>query len=392
MRILCLLLPHFSLNCEIQRDRELAGRPVAITFSEGAQKLVLDYAPQLKGLQRGMVLQQAISLYGDIEVTHADMPHYWSNFNGILDALELKSPLVEGTDLGEVYIGVDGLHLLYADDEKLVSAMREAIPDVFETRIGIARGKFPAHLCASQCLPGTYKAAAASIGPEIQDISCDILPVSLKTRSRLHDFGLSTLGQLTGVSPAHLQAQFGPEGQLIWELANGQDDTPLYPRLSEQNFEDSTVLGAVTTSLDLLMLALESMLSRAFIKLSQRGMGIRRITMWTQSWISEHWEKEIRFKEPAMNTRTALLRIKQVIENELQPGPVEQLGIKITGTGRLHARQNSLISQIREREHLFDDIKQMEMRLGAPQLFKLKEVEPWSRIPERRHVLAPLSQ
>jgi DNA polymerase-4/protein ImuB len=34
----------------------------------------------------------------------------------------------------------------------------------------------------------------------------------------------------------------------------------------------------------------------------------------------------------------------------------------------------------------------LEFRLGGPQLYRIKEVEPWSRIPERRYALIPLSQ
>ena len=80
------------------------------------------------------------------------------------------------------------------------------------------------------------------------------------------------------------------------------------------------------------------------------------------------------------------------MENVTQPGPVEELGMKITGTGRFTGRQKSLMAQVRAREHLLDDIKQLEFRLGGHQVFQVKEVEPWSRIPERRYALTPLSR
>jgi DNA polymerase-4/protein ImuB len=35
-----------------------------------------------------------------------------------------------------------------------------------------------------------------------------------------------------------------------------------------------------------------------------------------------------------------------------------------------------------------EDIRQLELRLGNPQIYKVQEVEPWSRMPERRYVLA----
>ena len=159
--------------------------------------------------------------------------------------------------------------------------------------------------------------------------------------------------------------------------------------MSEETFEESTTLVSITVSLDLIMMALDSLLSQAFIRLGQKRLGISRITLWTRSWISEHWEQEIRFKEPAMNPKAAISRIRQVVETLPQPGPVEQLGMKITGTGRPQGRQNSLITAVRAQEHLLDEIKQLEFRLGGPQLFQVKELEAWSRMPERRYTLAP---
>ena len=52
-----------------------------------------------------MPVQQALARHGHVELVHADMAYYWSAFNEILDALELKSPLVEGSILGDIYIG-----------------------------------------------------------------------------------------------------------------------------------------------------------------------------------------------------------------------------------------------------------------------------------------------
>jgi DNA polymerase-4/protein ImuB len=363
-----------------------------VTYAAGSQKLVLDYSHELRGLQVHMPIQQAISLYGAIDVIHADVPHYWSVFDDILDALEQKSPMVEGIDLGKVYIGLDGLQLIHPDDDVLVTTIREAIPAAFEPRLGIASGKFLAYLAAFYSNPGGYRTLAGDISAFLRDLPCDILPLSLKSKSKLQEFGLQTLGQVAELMPGPLQAQFGPEGKRLWDLANGYDNTPLYPRLTEDIVEESTTLPSVTVSLDVMLISVESMLIRAFTKLTPRGIGIRSITLWTRSWVAEHWEKTIQFKEPAMNSRTAISRIKQVMENSHQPGPIEQIGIKITGLGRQWGRQRNLFPEVRARDHLMNDIKQMELRLGGPQLYKIKEVEPWSRIPERRYAMTPLSQ
>jgi DNA polymerase-4/protein ImuB len=367
-------------------------RAVVVTRAVGSQRLVLDYSPGLDGLERDMPLQQALSLNGEMEVLHADVQHYRQVFDGILDALELKSPLVEGIEPGETYLGLDGLQAIYTSDDILVKSVREALPAVFDARLGMAAGKFPAYAAALYSPPGGYQSLSGNIAAFLENLSCDLLPVSAKSRERLHTFGLHTLGQLAAMPQAHLEAQFGPEGRVIRQLAGGADDTPLYPRLSQEIIEESTILPAATTSLDILIMSLENILTRALVRLYSRGMGIQSINLWTRSWMGEHWEQDVRFKEPAMHTREALSRIRQMIENSPQPGPVEQLGMRITGTGRPTGRQKSLLAAVRAREHLLDEIKQLELRLGAPQLFQVREVEPWSRIPERRYALAPLSR
>jgi len=393
MKILCVLLPHFPLRCEVRRQPGIESDSAVITYAVGSQKLVLDYSPQLEGLQPDMPLQQALSRHGEIELIQADIPYYWSAFNEILDALEKRSPLVEGSDLGKAYIGIDGLQLIYPTHRILVKAVQEAIPQEFSPQMGIAEGKFPAYLSALHSPPNDYyEIVAGAVEAFLKDLSCDVLPISMKDKDKLKNFGLRTLGKIVSLEPGPAQAQFGPEGRRIWELVRGQDDTPLYLRCTEEMIDESTTLPSVTVSLEAMLVTLESLLSRAFVRLTPRGMGICSILLWTRTWNSEYWERSVKFKEPAMNVGHAVSRLKRVMNDYPQPGPVERLGIRITGLGRRRGSQKSLFSEVRAGDRLKDDIKQLELRLGSPQVYKIKEVEPWSRIPERRYALAPINQ
>jgi DNA polymerase-4/protein ImuB len=167
------------------RRTDLKDRPVVIVRAEGSQKLVLDYSPGLEGLQPEMPLQQALSRQGEVELVQADMPFYWSAFNEILDALELRSPLVEGADLGLAYTGVDGLQMIYPDDDSLIQAVREAIPPTFDARIGLAEGKFLAYLAALYSPPqDNCRVLAGDVQSFLNDLPCEVLPVSLKKKSK----------------------------------------------------------------------------------------------------------------------------------------------------------------------------------------------------------------
>src|SRR3989442_1531376 len=56
-----------------------------------------------------------------------------------------------------------------------------------------------------------------------------MLPVSEEMRRRLRLLGIETLGALAALPRSALAAQFGPQGALAWELARGEDDSPVRP-------------------------------------------------------------------------------------------------------------------------------------------------------------------
>jgi DNA polymerase IV len=392
MKILCVLIPHFPLMCEVRKYPALGGCPAVVTSTVGSQKLVLDHAPALEGLRPGMPLQQALARHDDIKLVQADISHYWTAFNELLDVLEQRSPLVEGAGLGCAYVGLDGMQLIYPDDDAVIKAVREAVPLTFEPRMGIAGGKFPAYLAALHSPLGGYRVLTGDVRDFLKDFSCDVLPVSAKSKDKLHDFGIHTLGQVTALPAGPLHSQFGPEGKIIRELARGHDDTPLYPRMMEEIIEESAALPSVTVSLEAILAAVEALLIRIFSGSRLNGRGIRSLNLWTRSWNAENWERVLQFKEPAMDIKGIVSRTRRALEDYPQPGPVEQVGITIKRLGYPGGRQNSLFSDIRAQDHLAEDIRQLELRQGGPQVYKLKEVEPWSRIPERRYALTPTSQ
>lgn len=389
MKILCALLPHFPVRCEILRRPGIESCPVVIASGDGSRKLVLDHSPGLEGLKQGVPIQQALARHDKVGLIQADIPYYWSIFNRLLDEMEGISPLVEGAELGTIYLGVDGLQLIYPDDDSLAGAVLKALPEIFAARIGIAGGKFLAYLAALHSPPCGHKVLTGDASTFLRDISCDVLPVSMKIKNRLRDFGIRTLGELAALPAGPLRSQFGPEGGKIRDLAGGHDGTPIHPRALDEDIEESATLPSVTVSLEAILVAMETLLSRVFTRLTGKGVGIHSLVLWTRSWDSEYWERKIQFKEPAMGMRTGVSRIKRVLEDFPQPGPVEDVGMIITRLGYPRGRQKGLFSEVRGRDHLLEDIRQLELRQGNPQVFTIKEVEPWSRIPERRYALTP---
>ena len=59
---------------------------------------------------------------------------------------------------------------------------------------------------------------------------------------------------------------------------------------------------------------------------------------------------------------------------------------------REDGRQESLWAEVRRDQKLQEVVNQLEARLDTtPPVYQVRELEPWSRIPERRHALVRLS-
>ncbi len=69
MKILCVLLPHFPVRCEILRNPGIENHPVIISYGTGAKKLILDLPRLWAGAnqeeKRSLLLSMLDAIYVD---------------------------------------------------------------------------------------------------------------------------------------------------------------------------------------------------------------------------------------------------------------------------------------------------------------------------------------
>jgi DNA polymerase-4/protein ImuB len=70
------------------------------------------------------------------------------------------------------------------------------------------------------------------------------------------------------------------------------------------------------------------------------------------------------------------------------PGPVEALTLELSGLIDATSRQELLPGfHSRRPRQLAEASRHLKQRFGTSGLYRVAEVEPWSRLPERRHAL-----
>ena len=388
--VACVLVTHLPMKAELRRYPELRGKPVVITESYGSKDLVLDSSPEAQGVAAGMPLQEAVSRCKDTVLLQADAPYYESAFDAMVRALEQRSPLVEKADLGRAYVGLDGLEAMYGGEARLIVSLLQAVPQEFNPRIGVAWGKFPAYIAAVTGGKGRATRVPEDVAGFLKGLSIDLLPLSWDNKTRLHRFGLHTLGQLAALSVGSVQAQLKAEGKRAWELAGGVDRSPLLPFQREEAVTEFLTFPSPAVTQPAILMAIETLLGRAFSRPQIRGKYVRTAAVESQVVRHPPWTRRFAFKEAVGSKERALFALKCRLDTTVLPGPLEDMKLTLAGFTGESGIQSSLFSDVRKREQLREMMRQLEALLGGkPPIYQVKDVEPWSRIPERRQVLVP---
>ena len=389
MKIACILITHLPLKAELRRNTLLRGKPVIVSHDSGRGSQVLDSSPEAAGVVAEMPLQEALSRCKDAVLIEGDRPYYQRVFDGIIDSLLQRSPLVERSGLGCAYVGVHGLEPIYGDEAGIMAALLKAVPQGFNVRIGLAGTKYPAYIAAVVSGEDRVIKVPEDVAGFFQEVTVDLLPMSWENRTRLHSFGLHTMGQVAALSISSIQAQFGSEGRLAWELANGIDRSSLVSlNPDEKVVREMVTFPSPAAILPTILPAVEMLLSRAFVHPSIRGRSVRAVSMEGSILHKPSWTKHFAFKNPINSKEKALLVLKSCLETAQLPGPLEDLTLTLSGVAGESGIQSSLLPDVRKQEQLRDMMKQLEVRLRTkPPIYKTMELEPWSRVPERRQAL-----
>jgi len=382
MDIACVHIPRFAVEVERQRRNDLASRLILI-----GEATVFDCSlgAEASGVQRGMRLSEAIGVCHRAVVLPPDLPHYQRRFDDVLDFLGAHSPALEAGGLGTVYLSLDGLSVEPEPfAEGLIASLHQRYG--FMAAMGIASGKFTASVAAQTTRPGLAKAVPSSgEAAFLAPLPVDNLPANEPMRWRLGLLGLHTLGDVARLPLGPFQAQFGPEGKHCWELAQGIDSEPLVPRVKEETIVRRLPLPAAAVSLETILVAVERLIYSAYGGPDQRGRWVRKAVVRAALDGGGSWELAVPFREALADPRDAWFAVKNAIARRPPERPVEELEVELVGLSGESGKQASMLEgKGKLWRQVEEAARQLRAQQGRAPIGRVVEVEPWSRIPERR--------
>ena len=390
----CVWIPLFPLRREEARHAGLAAYPTALLVPDTTRKL-WQVSPRARhaGAKPGMTVSQAIGLCPTLRLLEPDPVHYDEQFAALLSALGEVSPVVEAGELGLAYVGCDGLEGIYGGPEKILAAIQVRIADC-AIRLGWGVGKFTAWVAASRAKPS--EAVVVAAGAERTFLASQpiaVLPLDPATHRRLRQLGIRTLGALAALPEAAITAQFGDAGRRLWQLAAGSITEPVEGRVAPEPIVAALTFFTPVGERELLAHSLDQLLARALAHPRRIGWRVHAVRLRADLETGGSWLITHLLKDPTADAARIAAPLKTRLEQSPPTGGVERLVLEFTaftpGTTELQlfARDAQAAARAGQQRALRHAAREVRMRVKRANLFHVIEVQPWSRLPERRYAL-----
>ena len=387
----CFYIPRFALAYECALRRELRDLPVALGGGIAGPRIQEASEDVLgSGVSPGMPLREAIALLPSVVIIEPRPALYEAAWHEIVQALQQISPVIEDERMGLAYIGTTGLEQLY--DDQLPAALLACSPSPLAARTGIAPGRFVAFVAATSAAPGeTIVVGSQDSVDFLAPHPVEVLDWQPEALRRLRKLGIRTLSDLAALPRQAMQAQFGWPGARAWDLAHGRDDRGVLAEPYEEPVSEAMDFAPPLVSRDSVLAALEPMLVRALRQPPARERFARGLALVITTERQQIWNRSLTLKEPSGDRERLWRALRTVIEYVELPGSVAALRLELRGLTREGGRQGQLFREWStlggRREELEEMLRQLKARYNHCPVGRVVEVEPWSRVPERRMAL-----
>ena len=244
-------LDSFFVSVECRTDPKLLGKPLAIGgSSERGVVASCSYEARKFGVHSAMPGKLAKQLCPELLFLRGDYESYSKASNEVTEIIAEAVPLFEKASIDEFYMDMTGMDQFFGT-LKYAKELREKI--ISETGLpisfGLSKNKTVSKVATGLAKPNGYK--YVTYGDEktfLAPLSVRKIPmIGEKTAENLRKMGVQKIFTLQQMPIKLLESAFGKQGAMMWEKANGIDDSLITPFVdrkslsSEETFEQDTM-------------------------------------------------------------------------------------------------------------------------------------------------------
>ena len=399
--VVCFHVPRFELVLAAGGAGALAGRALAIAPLPGCEQCVgeVSGAAEARGVSRGMALGEALARCPDLVLLPPDPVAAAEAWESAICALESIGAAVEPARPGLAYLEAGALRGLHGTDAGTIVAIRRAFPPGQAARSSGWRARLgggPTRFCALAAAlavrsrrPLTLEEKGARRWLARQPVG--LLGFRAETEALpepLARLGVRTLGELRELGRAALADRFGAAGVFAHRLACGED-TPLRARLLEEHLGETLDVGEASSG-PALERVLWVLVDRLLARPERRGRTLRALILSARLLAGGGWRERVVLRQALSDRRRISLALS--VRLSALPAPAATLSLSVERFGPAGGEQEALLGDGRSARaaRLREAVAQARVVSGQKAALRAVCVDPESRVPERRVVLAPL--
>jgi DNA polymerase-4 len=250
-RILHADMDAFYAAIHIRDDPALEGKPVVVGGDPSGRGVVAaaNYEARKYGIHSAMPAALARRLCPETIFLRPDFTRYRSESQQIFAIYRDYTPIVQPLSLDEAFLDVsehlgpfDSATAIAEDIRRRVREERQ-----LTVSVGVAPNKLVAKIASDHRKPD----GLTVIRPH--EVEAFLAPLPVRRlfgigpagERRLHEMGITTVGELRQQTVDRLMVRFGNWGRFLWERARGIDNRPVHPQRerkslsTERTFEDN---------------------------------------------------------------------------------------------------------------------------------------------------------
>ena len=391
--VVCVLIPRFALLAALGDRRALAAEPVALAPEVGGGQAVgeVSAAAEAFGIVPGMRVGEALSRCPELRLVPPDPEGARGLWDEVLGRIESIGGAPESERAGTAFFEADGLCGIHGGGlDGVLAATRRVLGR--SARLGVGSSRF-----VSWCAATQTRQRRATLVVEGRRTARFLAPLPvglLRSRPELSDLpevlerlGIRTLGEVAAIPRPAMAERFGHPGLHALDLASG-DDGPIEPRRPPEPVSERIDLPEAAFGQQLER-ALDLLIARLLARAERRGRSLRALAISARFVAGGTWRLPVTFRHASADPE----RIRLALAPRLGdlPAPAESLGLEVEAFGPLAQDQTRMLDggTHERRARLTEAVRQARQAAGESAALRVLEVDPESRLPERRAVLAP---
>jgi DNA polymerase-4 len=296
--------------------------------------LAPSYEAKAHGVETAMGVRRALRLCPQAIVVRPRMSAYSEASKALYRVFDDTTPLVEGLSIDEAFLDVRGLQRLAGTPLEIATRLRRTVRERvgLPVTVGIARTKFLAKVASGVAKPD----GLLLVPPERELEFLHALPVERLwgvgrvTARRLHDAGITRVGQVAGLPEAALVTLLGrAAGRQLHALAHNRDPRPVQTRRRRRSMGAQRALGWSPKSLADVDVALVGLVERVTRRMRAAERLGRTVVLRLRFDNSSRATRSQTLPYATANTQTILRAARELLAVAVPM--IEQQGITLVG-------------------------------------------------------------